>query len=103
MLTVNNVSYEEFGDDTDATTELAFSGAESVELAVDDRTAGIAAVSIPVDIPLNEITRLKFWQRLGTDSAPFGANVIFGMDADGDGDYEAGDLAWHIGDTHSII
>lgn len=77
----------------------ANTGANGARLYVTDGTQDIAAVFVPVDIELGSITSLSFWQKLAAGSGSFGANIILGVDADGDGIYESNDLAWHIGPT----
>jgi hypothetical protein len=94
------IVFQTLGAGTAATTvSEAYSGNESVQLHVADGTVDIAAVTISVDIPLNAITSLSFWQKLQTGSALYGANIILGVDANNDGTYSSDDLAWHIGST----
>ena len=49
-------------------------------------------------VALQDITELTFFQELIHGEGSFGANVILGVNVEGDS-YEADDLAWHIGDT----
>lgn len=96
------VSFEVVGGGTaEATSLQAFSGNESVGLQVIDGTTDMAAVVIPVDVALGDITSLKFYQRLANGAAAFGANIILGVDANENGTYDANDLAWHVGQPHS--
>lgn len=69
-------------------------------LYVEDGTKKISHVTYVLDEPiaLEDLTELMFFQELVYGTGSFGANVILGIDVDGDG-YEANDLAWHIGDT----
>jgi len=77
-------------------TDDSYNGDYSVKLYVSNGTHDMAAVEIPVDIQLNQISELKFLQKIAND---YGVNVILGVDANGDGVYEAQDKLWHIGAT----
>jgi Collagen triple helix repeat (20 copies) len=70
-------------------------------LYVDDGTEEMTHVSYELDDPvaLEDLDRLLLIQRFMHNTSSFGANVILGVDADGDGSYEADDLAWHLGTT----
>jgi hypothetical protein len=66
-------------------------------LYVDD-ASGIAHLSYRLDTPVAlQDLDLTFFQEKVHGSGSFGANVILGVDADGDGAYEADDLGWHLG------
>lgn len=69
-------------------------------LYVEDGTQEIAHVTYVLDTPiaLEDLVELTFFQELIYGEGKYGANVILGIDVDGDG-YEADDLAWHIGTT----
>jgi len=72
-------------------------------LYVEDGGEEVAYVTYILDEPiaLEDLVELTFFQELvygGVGSGQYGANVILGIDVDGDG-YEADDLAWHIGET----
>jgi hypothetical protein len=67
-------------------------------LYVDDGASGIAHLSYRLDTPVAlQDLDLTFFQEKVHGSGSFGANVILGVDADGDGAYEADDLGWHLG------
>jgi hypothetical protein len=70
-------------------------------LYVDKGALEVAHVSYRLDDPvaLEDLDRLLLIQRFMHNTSSFGANVILGVDADGDGSYEANDLAWHVGAT----
>jgi hypothetical protein len=73
-------------------------------LYVDDGTQDIAHLSYVLDDPvaLGDLTELTFFQEIVHESGDaFGANVILGVDADGDGTYEADDLGWHLPPVHN--
>lgn len=84
-------------------TGPAFSGL-GVLLYVEDGTQEISHVTYVLDEPiaLGDLTELMFFQELVYGTGNFGANVILGIDVDGDG-YEANDLAWHIGTTQHTL
>jgi len=65
----------------------------SARLYVPNGAVDIAAVEYEVDIALEDITELSFWQKI---SNTYGVNVILGIDTDGDGVYEAQDKPWHF-------
>lgn len=73
-------------------------------LYVEDGTKEIAHVTYILDEPiaLEDLVELVFFQELVYGTGSFGANVILGIDVDGDG-YEANDLAWHIGTTQHTL
>ncbi len=88
---------EEFqiiGDGTAEWTDLeSYIGDYSARLYVIDGTRDIAAVEFDVDIALEDITDLSFWQKIANT---YGVNIILGIDADGDGVYESQDKPWHF-------
>jgi hypothetical protein len=65
-------------------------------LYVEDGATEIAHLTFALNKPvaLGDF-ELTFFQELVHGTGSFGANVILGVDADGDGSYEADDLAWH--------
>lgn len=70
-------------------------------LYVGNGATEMAHVTYRLDTPvaledLNDLTVIQRWIH---NNGWFGANVILGVDADGDGEYEANDLAWHLGAT----
>jgi Collagen triple helix repeat (20 copies) len=72
-------------------------------LYVDDGTQDIAHLSYTLDTPvaLNALNELTFFQEsVHATGDTFGANVILGVDSDGDGAYEADDLGWHLPPIH---
>lgn len=73
----------------------------SAKLYVLDGGAGWAEVSIPVDIAIEDITQLKFWEKIDLLGASgWDVNVILGVDCDGDGVFGADLPAWHgVGGT----
>ena len=52
---------------------------------------------------LKDLPELTFFQELVHGTGSFGANVVLGIDADGDGIYEAEDLAWHFGHNPTAL
>lgn len=92
--------YDEFQTHGNGTAEWAelenYFGNYSARLYVPDGTVDIAAIEFDVDIALEDITELSFWQKI---SNSYGVNVILGIDADGDGTYESLDKPWHF--SHS--
>ncbi|MFH0928895.1 MAG: hypothetical protein V1818_00900 [Candidatus Aenigmatarchaeota archaeon] len=68
-------------------------GNYSVRLYVVDGSSDVAAVEYDVDIALEDIDELSFWQKI---SNTYGVNVILGIDADADGTYESLDKPWHF-------
>jgi hypothetical protein len=69
-------------------------------LYVEDGAQQIAHLSYTLDEPVavGSLDELLFFQELVHGNGGFGANVILGIDADGDGSYESDDLAYHVGD-----
>lgn len=79
-------------------TEQAYSLDYSVKLYVENGEVDWAEVSIPVDIAIEEIYDLSFWEYIDSYSTKGNvANVNLGIDCDGDG-FEADVAAWHL--TH---
>jgi hypothetical protein len=70
-------------------------------LFVENGASQINHLSIELDEPvdLEDLTELTFFQELVHGSGSFGASVILGVDANGNGNYTADDLAWHLGST----
>jgi parallel beta-helix repeat protein len=67
-------------------------------LHVADGATQWAEISIPVDIPLSEISELTFWQMIKSYGASgWDVNVILGIDANNDGAFTADVAGWHIG------
>jgi hypothetical protein len=89
--------YDEFqtiGNGTAEWTDLEkYFGDYSARLYVLDGSSDIAAIEFDVDIALEDITELSFWQKIANT---YGVNVILGIDADGDGVYESQDKPWHF-------
>jgi len=95
------ITLSSIGDGTaEWSAKMKTSGYYSAKLCVEDGAKDWAEVSIPVDIPLNQINQLTFLKKVvsGTcswnpDAYPCGwnPNVILAIDADGDGDFD-GDL-----------
>ena len=67
-------------------------------LYVGDGTEEIAHVTYELAVPvaLEDLPDIPFFQEHVYGDGDFGANVILGVDADGDGRYEADDLGWHV-------
>lgn len=85
-------------------TRINFSGIYSVRLYVEDGSTDWAEVSILVDIAIEDIAELKFWEMVES-YAPNGAgfNVILGIDLDEDGAFESNLPEWHQGqDSHTL-
>lgn len=79
-------------------TEQVHSGDYSAKLYVVDGSTGWAEVSIPVDIAIEDITELKFWEKIDLLGASgWDVNVILGVDCDGDGVFDSDVIDWHIG------
>ena len=76
-------------------------GNYSVKLSVGDGGANMVAVVFEVDIALQDINTLSFRKWVSAyGSSGWNPSVILGIDADGDGQYEAtDDLGWHF--THN--
>jgi Collagen triple helix repeat (20 copies) len=54
-------------------------------------------VKLPEPVALEDLPpEYTFFQERVHGNGDFGANVILGVDADGDGTYEADDLGWHL-------
>ena len=65
-------------------------------LGVEDGSTQWAEVSIPVDIAIEDITGLTFWEKIDLHGdSGWDVNVILGVDCDGDGVFEADLPAWH--------
>ncbi|MBI2233027.1 MAG: hypothetical protein HYU56_03845 [Candidatus Aenigmarchaeota archaeon] len=74
------------------------SGTSAAKLYVLDGTQDWAGVDVPVDIALQDITSLSFWQLIESyNPNGYDVNVVLGVDADGDGVFESDLDAWHIG------
>jgi len=75
----------------------------SAKLYVVNGTEDWAEVSIPVDIAIESFTALSFYEYIDDyDPNGFTVQVILGIDADGDDDFEADLAAWHQGpDNHT--
>ncbi len=75
------------------------SGTSAAKLYVLDGTQDWAGVDVPADLEVGDITSLSFWELIESYGPPRGwsVNVILGVDADGDGVFEADLDAWHIG------
>ncbi len=101
LLASEPMELETRGDD--ATTEWTDEiepGNYSVKLYVGDGGVNMAAVVFEVDIALQDINILSFRKWVAAyGSSGWNPSVILGIDADGDGQYEAtDDLGWHF--TH---
>ena len=101
LLASEPMELETRGDD--ATTEWTDEiepGNYSVKLYVGDGGVNMAAVVFEVDIALQDINTLSFRKWVSAyGSSGWNPSVILGIDADGDGQYEAtDDLGWHF--TH---
>lgn len=101
LLASEPMELETRGDD--ATTEWTDEiepGNYSVKLYVGDGGVNMAAVVFEVDIALKDINTLSFRKWVAAyGSSGWNPSVILGIDADGDGQYEAtDDLGWHF--TH---
>jgi hypothetical protein len=80
------------------TTSQPHSGTSSAELYVLDGTKDWAGIDVEVDIALEDITSLTFWELIKEYSLPKGwsVNVILGVDTDGDGVFESDIATWHV-------
>lgn len=76
-------------------TEQKKSGDYSVKLYVEDGTQHWAEVSIPVDIVIEDIAELTFWEYIESYTTGWDVNVVLGVDCDGDG-FEADVAGWHV-------
>ncbi len=73
-------------------------------LYVNDGSTDWDEVSIPVDIAIEDIYELSFWEKIDLHSTSgWDVNVILGVDCDGDGDFEADIEEWHIGTNHHTL
>jgi hypothetical protein len=54
-----------------------------------------ARAPVSIRLPALDGFERTFFQELVHGAGSFGANVILGVDADGDGQYETDDLGWH--------
>ncbi len=87
------VELQATGDGTaEWSTEKVYTGSYSVKLyAADWQIPDAAAVGLPVDVPLNQITELSYWKYIESfdyvEGEQWGFNplVILGIDANGDG------------------
>jgi len=99
LYTVGNATSEWSSDES-------HSGSYSVELYVGDGSVDWAEVSIPVDIALKDIAKLKFWEYIDSyypSDLGWSVNIVLGIDADGDGDFEADVAEWHVGtNSHTL-
>ena len=74
----------------------------SVKLYVKDGSVDWAEVSIPVDIALEDINVLSFWERVTLyTTSGWDVNVVLCVDADNDGTFEADVAGWHVTDSHN--
>lgn len=96
-----DISYGSVGDGTAGLSILeAHLGEYSAEFYVSNGGADWAEVSIPVNIALKDITELNFWEYIESYTPNgWSVNVLLGVDADDDGDFEADVAAWHQGAT----
>jgi len=93
-VTVNTVSFEQIGAGTaQTTTEQSFSGAESIKLFVADGAQDVAAVSIPVDVALDQVTSLSFWKKVTQFTNGWNPSVRLGIDLNDNG-YSDQDFQW---------
>jgi len=73
-------------------------GLYSAELYVYDGSVDWAGADIPVDIAIEDIYELKFWEKVDLlDASGWDVNIILGVDCDGDGVFESNLADWHIG------
>lgn len=98
--------FNEVGDGTANWDILTVnSDPNAAKLYVLDGSQDMAAVTMFIEggIPLNEISELKFFERIAsyTPLNGWSVNVILGVDSDNDGTYESNDLGWHIGFPHA--
>jgi len=93
--------FETVGDaNASWTTDESHSGCQSARLYVKDGVTDWAQVDIEVDIAIEDISELKFWEKIDLLGAKgWDVNVILGVDADGDGVFRADLPAWHQGPT----
>jgi len=79
------------------------SESRSAKLYVVNGGTDWAEISIPVDIAIESFTALSFYEYIDDyDPNGFTVQVILGIDADGDDDFEADLAAWHQGpDSHT--
>jgi len=85
-------------------SDESHSGSYSVELYVKNGAVDWAEVSIPVDIALKDINLLKFWEYIDSyNPNGWSVNILLGVDADGDGVFEADVAEWHVGtNSHTL-
>jgi len=76
-------------------TEQKKEGDYSVKLYVKDGRYDWAEVSIPVDVAMEDVTELSFWEYIESYSTGWDVNVVLGVDCDGDG-FEADVAGWHV-------
>ena len=89
---------------SDWSLDKSHSGSYSVKLYVLNGTEDWAEVSIPVDIALKDINILKFWEYIESYTPKgWSVNILLGVDADNDGDFEADLAAWHQGTTMHTV
>lgn len=73
------------------------SGTSAAKLYVLDGTQDWAGIDIPVDIALQDINSLSFWELIKSyNPNGYSVNVILGVDTDGDGVFESDIDAWHV-------
>jgi len=78
--------------------EQAHSPDYSVKLYVVDGKVNWAEVSIPVDIPIEDIYELSFWEKIDLLGASgWDINVILGVDCNDNGVFDSDVIDWHIG------
>lgn len=101
LLVSEPMGLETHGDDATAEwTDEIEPGNYPVKLYVGDGGANMVAVVFEVDIALQDINILSFRKWVSAyGGSGWNPSIILGIDADGDGQYEApDDLGWHF--TH---
>lgn len=93
--------FETVGDaNASWTTDESHSGCQSARLYVKDGVTDWAQVDIEVDIAIEDISELKFWEKIDLLGASgWDVNVILGVDTNENGDFDADIAAWHQGPT----
>ena len=94
---------EELGNgDASWTTNKSQLDSYSAKLYVLNGSQDWAGVDAAVDITLQDINSLAFWEFIDSyNPNGFSVNVILGVDADGDGVFESDLEAWHITSPHN--
>lgn len=72
------------------------SGKFSVEMTVANGAQRIEAVVVPVDIELDDMDSLTFWEMVTGLTAGWDPIVLLGIDLDGDGKYKTRDFRWQF-------